>query len=337
MLRQLTKYLYILGIGLSLGVLFFMRTGDVYANKLNFSAQAQIPENQVDKKKTYFDLLVKPGSKQDLIIKLRNDTDKDVNVKIGLHTARTNLNGVIEYGGSKDKLDKSLVYKISDILKPESNLVKIPAKSSVDTKLKLVVPKKVFLGTLVGGITLKESKKVNGPKVKNGLSNEYQYIIGTVLRESIATVPSQIKLGRVSAAQVNARNTINAEFRNVKPKLMSNLNIVGTVKDKSGKVLYQRNEKDIKMAPNSILNYAVQLNGNKLKPGKYLYTAKVADESDEWQFKKWFTVTEKQAKKYNDQDVSIEQQDWTWLIVLVIAVVLIITWFAIRKFREKGE
>lgn len=339
MLKQLRKYQCILVIGLSLLVLFFMQAKPVQANRLNFSAQTQIPDNQVDKGKTYFDLLVKPGANQDLTIKLKNDTDKEVKVRIESNTAKTNLNGVIEYGASKDKLDKTLVYKISDLLKPEQKIVKVPAKGSVDAKFKLTIPKRSFTGVLVGGITLKEEKKDNEVTDKNGLTNDYQYIIGTVLRESIAPVGAQLKLGKVKAGQVNSRNIINAEFRNVKPKLMSNLNVVATVEDTNKKILYRRNEKDLKMAPNSILNYAVELNGNKLKPGKYLYVAKITDGTDEWKFKKWFTVTKEQSKKYNDRDVSIQDRDWNWLIVLigVLAIALVIVWIIVRKSKKKGD
>ncbi|WP_275667513.1 WxL protein peptidoglycan domain-containing protein [Bacillus haynesii] len=55
----------ILAIAVSLGSI------KTWASELNFSVETVIPENQINKKLTYFDLLMEPSKKQTLEIVLR--------------------------------------------------------------------------------------------------------------------------------------------------------------------------------------------------------------------------------------------------------------------------
>lgn len=42
---------------------------------------AVIPENQIDKNQTYFDLKMQPGQKQTIQVQMKNDTNKEVVVE----------------------------------------------------------------------------------------------------------------------------------------------------------------------------------------------------------------------------------------------------------------
>jgi hypothetical protein len=48
----------------SIFVILMMFTNTVFSAELNFSVHTVIPENQIDKTKTYYDLLVTPNSEQ---------------------------------------------------------------------------------------------------------------------------------------------------------------------------------------------------------------------------------------------------------------------------------
>jgi len=69
--------------------------GDNGAN--NVSVSTNIPDNQIDKNQTYFDLLMEPGKEQELEVVLRNNTDKEVTMLADVNTAITNDNGVVDY------------------------------------------------------------------------------------------------------------------------------------------------------------------------------------------------------------------------------------------------
>nr|WP_273715436.1 DUF916 domain-containing protein [Leuconostoc mesenteroides] len=75
----------------------------VSASEMNFSVNAVIPTNQIDKEKTYFNLKMAPKQEQDVTVTLKNNTKKDITVEIGINTAKTSSNGVIAYSESNIK------------------------------------------------------------------------------------------------------------------------------------------------------------------------------------------------------------------------------------------
>nr|WGD97680.1 DUF916 domain-containing protein [Bacillus safensis] len=79
------------------------QTKQVNASELNFSVITVIPRNQIDQSKSYFDLKVKPSQKQTLQILMRNDTNQQIVIEPKVHTATTNVNGVVEYGKTEEK------------------------------------------------------------------------------------------------------------------------------------------------------------------------------------------------------------------------------------------
>ncbi len=98
------------------------------ASELNFSVNAVIPDNQIDKEKSYFDLKVTPGEKQKLKVKLRNTTDKEIVINPHIQSAKTNKNGVIDYTPNKIKKDDTLKIAMEDVAKvPEE--VTVPPQS----------------------------------------------------------------------------------------------------------------------------------------------------------------------------------------------------------------
>ncbi|MCJ7968766.1 MAG: DUF916 domain-containing protein [Lactococcus lactis] len=94
----------------------------VSASEMKFSVQAVIPENQIDKSQSYFDLKMSPGQIQDIQVNLYNDTDKDVTIEITPHAATTNQNGVVEYNTQNNKKDDTLKIAFQDIAKTEEEV-----------------------------------------------------------------------------------------------------------------------------------------------------------------------------------------------------------------------
>ena len=82
---------------------FFIVTDSSFAAEINFSVNTVIPDNQIDKAKTYFNLNMSPNQQQDITTTLKNDTKKDVTINVAVNSAKTNANGVIDYGKNKHK------------------------------------------------------------------------------------------------------------------------------------------------------------------------------------------------------------------------------------------
>jgi len=323
----------------------FMLTGiESYASELKFSVEPELPENQVTDKHTYFDLLTKPKQKQTLTLHLRNDTDKDVVVEPKINAATTNINGVVEYGESNTKLDKTAPYDLTEVVVPGEEEVKIPAKGSHDLKLKVQMPEKSFKGVLAGGITLQEKdqgKEKNDEKDKQdkglAIENKYAYEVAILLQESEDKVVQDLSLEDVAPGQVNARNVINAKLKNPKATYINQLAVKAKITKKGSKdPLYTSEKKDMQMAPNTSFKYPISLEGEKLKPGNYKLTMKATSSEEEWSFTKDFEIKAEDAKKYNEKDVTIEDDNYFWWYVgLASVLILVAILVAVYIYRKK--
>lgn len=341
-MKKVLTYLVLLS-----GTVFVLLNGNqkAQASQLNFNVEAIIPENQVDKNKTYYDLRIEPGKTQDLKMMLHNSTDKDVSVELTAEAATTNLNGVVEYGKTKAKRDSTLKTSIGEIVTLSEENPVIPAKGSKEITLTVKMPTTDFDGVLAGGITVKEtsSSTDNATKETKGMAieNKYSYVVALVLHGKNETIPSELKLNNVKATQVNVRNVISANLQNTKAKYLNQLSVDAKITKKGeNKTLYSVKKEQMQMAPNSNFNLPIPLNGAALKSGKYTLKVKADSQGDTWNFTRDFNISAEEAKKLNEQDVSIEK-DNTWLYVLIgvilLAALLILFYLIMRKRKKEKE
>ncbi|EMW5328258.1 DUF916 and DUF3324 domain-containing protein [Enterococcus faecalis] len=334
-------------VGIFLIGLFTLSGVGSYASELKFSVEPVLPDNQLDNKNTYFDLMVKPEQKQTLVIHMRNDTDKEVVVEPKIHAATTNINGVVEYGESNTTLDETAPFDLAKLVVPEEKEVKIPAKSTHDLKMTVQMPKEAFKGMLAGGITLQEKEqkqeKESKKKEEQGLAieNKYAYVVAIVLQESKDKVAQKLSLETVKPDQVNARNVINATLKNPEPTYINQLSVKAKITKKGEKEsLYTSEKKEMQMAPNTSFAYPIALKGERLEPGKYTLEMQATSSKEKWSFTKDFEIKAETAKKLNDKDVTIQKNDNLWLysslIILIVFVIILLGILIYQKKKTKG-
>lgn len=356
------KYLFLTSFIVASLLLFFSIPAQ--ASEFNFAVNPVIPENQLDKELTYFDLKMDKGAKQTLNVQLRNDTDKDITVEASINSATTNLNGVVEYGTNKIKPDKSLKYNLEDYSKIDSEIT-LAKHTEKEVPIIVNMPKESFDGVMAGGVTFKEKtddSKGNSADKDKGLSikNEYSYVVALLLRQNTTDVQPDLKLKTIEPDQVNARNVINIGLQNPKATYLNQLNVDASIYKKgSNDALYKSQKDGMQMAPNSHFSYPVALNGEKLQAGKYVMkmtaygnkdasgkfkvkdsTGKDASYTYRWHFEKEFEVQSDVADKLNEKDVSIEKDNhWIyWLIgILILLLLLLLLWFYLRKRKKEDE
>lgn len=320
------------------------QTKQVNASELNFSVTTVIPRNQIDQSKSYFDLKVKPSQKQTLQILLRNDTNRQIVIEPQVHTATTNVNGVVEYGKTEEKKDSTLTYKMKDLVKMKKD-VTIPAKGKKILALHLTAPEKRFDGWLAGGVTLQEKEKEPKENKKDtGLSieNKYSYVVAILLSGDSPKIAPKLQLNKIEPSQLNARNVIQAEIQNVKPMYVNKMSVKAKIMEKgSREVLYQADKKDMQMAPNSHFRFPVPLNGQKLKAGTYTLDMTAQSMNKSWHWTKDFTIDADIAKELNQKDVTIDT-NYTWMYVLLGIGLLMIALgmlllFIGRKKRKRNK
>lgn len=317
----------------------------VSASEMSFSVQAVIPENQIDKTQTYFDLKMKAGQTQDLTVEMRNDTSEAVTVNVLPNTAITNQNGIVEYNNTNKKQDSSLKVSFKDIATVEKEIT-IPAKSQKQVKVHVQMPKESYDGVILGGLyfTEKSIEKQDNTSKGSQIVNRYAYVIGVKLTETDKVVNPELRLNEVKATQVNYRNVFTANIQNYESAILKDLKIDGKIYKKgSDKVLYSASRENLRMAPNSNFDYAISLDNKPFKSGKYIFKGIAKSGSRKWNFEKEFEIKGTTARNYNKSAVSLEN-DYTWVYLLIglilfmiLLIVIIILTKKLRAIKKSND
>lgn len=330
------------------------------ASEFNFSVNAEIPENQLDKSVGYFDIKLAPGGEQTLHVNLQNDTDQDVRVDVSLANATTNVNGVVEYSPNGQLADPSLKHRLTQLVSAPGDVL-VPAHGSSVLDLNVKMPAEAFDGLIAGGITLQEHKEAaDAHKKQQGLAitNEYAYVLGLVMRQNEQPVAPQLTLKDVVPSQLNYRNVILAQMHNDAATYINKVVVDEVITKKGSKTaLYEHHQENMQIAPNSSFDFPLPLEGEKLAAGTYVaqltvygnqkdggsFTRKSGDTPQQflnkWTFEKEFTIKAADAKKLNAKDVTIKET-FPWipvllgiLAILLIILIILLIW-ALRRKRN---
>ena len=314
---------------------------------MNFSVTAVLPENQINAKKSYFDLQMQPGQVQTLEVEMKNDTDESVTVAVSPNTAVTNDNGIAEYGLENPTLDKTLQYPFATLAKTEKEVVLAPHTVKVQ-KITITMPTESYDGIIVGGIHFQE--KIDASKEKEEQSNvqiknRFAYVIGVSLKETDTAVVPKMSLNAVKPAQVNFRNVVTANLQNTEAVIIPNLKVEGKIYTEKGKdVLFETTKENMRMVPNSNFNYAINWQDKEFQPGKYRLEMKADSGENHWKWTKYFTIDAKEAKEYNKKAVNLKKDPtklYIWigilLFILIILILLFLLWRSRKKEKESKE
>lgn len=315
----------------------------------SFSYQVEFPENQMAQDKGYYHLKMKPEQKQTVKIHFSNPGDKKAAVGISLNNAKTNSNGVIEYGDTKIENDPSLVFSFTDIVTGPKRIELEPGEKKV-VELQIEMPETSYEGVIVGGIQLIQEGQENSKENQGSMVvNEYAYVVAMLLQESDKVVVPELVFNKVDPGQSNFKNTVFVNYSNVNASFVENMTTEVQISKKGSKaVIYERKQSKMRMAPNSFINFPVSMSGEKMVPGNY--TAKILVTADQDIREEWtedFTITKEDAEKFNERDVGLVQdKGMNWKIVvfiivgffvLVLMILGILTIIRGKKKNKKGK
>ncbi|MBF2562617.1 DUF916 and DUF3324 domain-containing protein [Listeria seeligeri] len=312
---------------------------------INFGVQAEIPENQIDKKQTYFDLQMSAGKKETIYVDVSNPTNSKVTVEVEVNSATTNDNGIIDYSEGNKKSDKTLKYDMKDIVKYDKEFQLAP-KETKKVPIEITMPEATYDGIILGGINFQQketevSATENEEKDKSMVENRYSYIIGLKLTETTNEVTPDMKLKSIKPGQYNYANYVKVNLQNPTSTMISNLKIDGKVyKDGSKEVLHETKKEKLSMAPNSNFNYKIDWENQAFKSGNYRLKMTATDGEHTWKWDEQFTIDKKDAQKYNNQAVNLEK-DYTWLYIVLgvigLLLLLLLVFLLGRRSSKKKE
>ena len=316
---------------------------DPTAGAVGFTYKATFPENQIEKDIGYYKLKMKPGQKQTLTITLSNPTTQNIKVLVGVNGAKTNQNGVIEYGDSTIENDKSLKIPFENIVSAPKS-IELTGGETKNLEINIQMPETKIEGVVAGGIQLMKDEQNEKTSASEGskIINQYAYVIGVLLQEDENEALADLKLNNVYANQYNYRNTIFVDFSNIKPGFLNDMTVETKISPKNSKtVLYERKQTAMRMAPNSFIRFPISMNGDKMNAGTYEADILVSSGTKKWRWTKEFQISEKDADRFNERDVELVQENgfnWTLVIVIVFSsLVLISLFYLIFRFVRKNK
>lgn len=334
----------------------------VKADEMSFSVTPILPSNQIGNS-GYFNLLMHPGDKQTVEVKIVNLRDTPIVVEENVSSATTNLNGVVEYSPNQIKPDSTLKYNMKDLVSAPAEISLSP-KETKTISIAVNMPNAPIQGLMAGGLTYQEkSSNTKSSSKSKGVSiiNKYNFVIAFLMQQSETKSAPDLKMNDVEPGQVNYRNVINANLQNPNMAYLNTLYVQSDIKGISNsKLEYKSNKEMMQMAPNSNFDFPVALgSGTALQAGKYhmvltafgqkdpngKYTmkdsaGKVQKFNYKWTFERDFTITAAKAKELNAKDVTIKHNNswWIWLIaILLILIILFLLFFILWKRRKKDD
>lgn len=314
---------------------------EVFANgELNFSVRTITPESQFGDDKGYFDVELQPGETEELTLVVKNVRNIPIDLSITAHTAYTNINGVVEYGGETDQPDPTLKVEMKDLLDVEDEPIRLEAGEEKRIVTTLTMPQDEVEGLLAGGLQLSEVAQEEEDSEDKGMQiiNSFSYVIGVVAsNDRTQTIVPELALLDVFADQINYRNAFSATIQNFLPTFVNELSVEASIRrEGSDTILYRASEEMMQMAPNSNFNFPISLNGERFRSGTYVLNMTARSGEHEWTWEETFDVTADEARRLNQSDVSVKDTNW-WLIAAIVLIVIIISVLAYTTYKNKKK
>lgn len=311
-----------------------------YAEGMGYSVKAVIPENQIDRTKTYFDLKMQPGQKQNLALEIKSNSSEPLNLVVEPYIATTNQNGELEYSVEPEKNDSTLIYPVTRLLSGKQIVTIAPKETKIVT-FNLKMPEKAFTGKIVGGFNVYDQEnetKTNDTSKTNDvqIKNVFSIVIGIQLRENLEQIKPELKLNIVRAGLFNYRTAITANIQNTKPEFISDLTINAKIrKNNLKKVFFETEKTAMAMAPNSNFDFPISLENQEITAGNYEIEITAHSKKEQWHFTKKFRISEEEAAQFNGDAVELETKSdnkmgivmiFICLIIIILMVIIIILW-----------
>ncbi len=299
---------------------------NVEAASMGYSVKANLPENQIDKNKTYFDLKMDPNQKEEISLTVKNSSEEEIILNIVPNNSKTNQNGVIDYSDENLEKDKSLKYSLTDIISGKQKIKLNPGETK-DVTFSIKMPNEELQGIILGGFYIyREDNETKNTNENLQIKNSYSYVIGIQLSQNTIKVDPKLSLNKIKPALQNYHTVVTANIQNSKPTIINNLIIDAKVtKEGESKVIHETNKQGMSMAPNSNFDFPISWDNEPLEAGDYTLHLKINTGEKEWSFDKNFSIGKEDTKKLNDEAVNIDKKEINWNIVaLTISILLII-------------
>jgi len=304
----------------------------------SYAIQAILPDNQINKDESYFDLKVEPNKEQSLKVLIANTGSKPITVTAELNNAYTADSGVIGYDKYNAKLYKAKNPSLTSLVDGKrKQVVSLQTGENKTVEFKVKSPSSEYAGIILGGVTTTAS--VSPTKSKNiNIKNQVRYVKGVVLRSKDDGVMPDMHLTSAAPKAVAGSTGIAYTMDNTAPININKVSLKAEIKHGDKTINYSAD--NLQIAPSSQFNYFIPI--KTLGSGTYKahITLKNSD-GFEKSFNKNITVKQRQVDSVNDAaNPKQEGNNKQWLIIIIgiIALIAVVVWlYLYYSQRNKGD
>lgn len=305
----------------------------------DFSVHAVIPDNQVDRRQTYFDLRMKPGDTQTIQFTINNSRAEELVARVQLNAASTGRNGLIVYTEPSVR-DDSLKVSITDVARLSADTVTVPAFGAKAVTIDIHMPDEELDGVILGGIAVSaDSGETTQAAGGVALENTITYVIGLKLTENDNEIAPDFDLTAIKPALVNHKTAVVATLHNKAPRIVKSMAVAAQVyRLGSNTVLYGLDIENAEMAPLSKGDFVINWGNKTLQTGTYRLKMTAKYEEKTWEWDENFTIAGEVAD-INNGAVGIEK-NYTLFYLISALILLLIAWFTaywLGKRRKTNE
>ncbi|EPH91450.1 hypothetical protein D922_02701 [Enterococcus faecalis 06-MB-DW-09] len=332
-------------VWITIAVVFFLISTILVAadseSELNFYIQPVLPSSQIDGGSTnYFDLNLEAGESDILELEVQNSSNKTITLDVSIHTAFTNVNGIVEYGKDAENPDPTLPESIEELISAPGE-VTLAANEKVMLQMPIQMPSENFEGVLAGGIHVQEippEEEEDDAEQGVAIKNAFSYVLGVVVSNKRTTVEPDLELIDIFPDQVNYRNVFSATIQNFTPTFVNRLEVEARVREEgTQEVLYEAEKSNMQMAPNSHFSFPIPLDGDRFRSGTYILNMTARSGDEEWEWEETFTVEQDAARSLNRADVTIDSSVNWWMMGTITLLAIVISSSVVILIKRKKQ
>lgn len=297
-----------------------VRADDTSAKK-SYSIQAVMPENQLDKNLTYYDIQSKPNFQQNLELVVFNTGTESIDVNVELNNAYTADAATIGYEKFSAKTYNNPNPELTLLVQgSRRQKVKLAAGSTKKVIFKIKNPAKPFQGIILGGITTTASVDTSSNQ-NIDVSNQIRYVKGVVLHSKADPITPNMNL--LSAAPRSINHDVGLGFRlsNEAPVNINDVQVKAKINHKGMKTIKYSADK-LQIAPNTKFDYFIPI--KHLEPGSY--TSEITFSSKSGYSKTFHNKLQVTQGKIQALDESMQERSSNkfWIIVILSLVAILV-------------
>lgn len=304
------------------------------------------PDSQQNKALGYYDFKMNTGEKQTVSLMLLNAHPEELTVTIRLNSAKTNSQGVIEYGPSELETDASLLYDLADFVeRPEE--VTIPPQGEKRIDFVIQLPEEDFSGILAGGIQLQPQSKepvTEAFSKTDQVLTEFAFLIGLRIQVGdVGDLAPALTLNQASAAIKDKQSYLFVNVSNTAPVYLEELTLDVDVRQSETQTsVFTYRKSGLRMAPNSLMELPIALADKEMTSGEYTAVIHAATKQGQhWEWQEVFEVSRLVAEQTRFSGSSAFSWFNRWmglgLLGLLIAGGLSVFWRLRTASRQKKK